>query len=364
MKHDQFQPGAARSTAHPFVAVGNDQYPQWMRLSTETDQVDPFCCSPAWQIPFHMAFYPNRQLLIREAADAHVAVALQSGSLGRTSVGPIEPHWNFGCPVLGTGGVELLSDALEELEHEGVPPSFVISGVRPGSDFAQQVKNTFLDRYSGVIRERKLQCVASLDGGIDGFLSRRLARHRKNIGRDARRAASKGVQFERQIPRTPEEARTTYARMTAVEAHSWKGIGRCGMNESPCREFYGFMLEWLSLSADARIVFANLDDKDIGFIFGGLAGTVYRGQQFSFDEAFRDLSIGSLLQLEQIRWLCEENATRYDMGPSRETSMAYKRYWTETELEMQTWGLTVRQPKAAQPLRTSVRHEAEASSCA
>ena len=35
--------------------------------------------------------------------------------------------------------------------------------------------------------------------------------------------------------------------------------------------------------------------------------------------------LGNLLQLEQIRWLCEEGADRYDMGPQ----MDYKRHWTE-----------------------------------
>ena len=37
-------------------------------------------------------------------------------------------------------------------------------------------------------------------------------------------------------------------------------------------------------------------------------------------------SIGNLLQLEQVRWLCEEGVERYDMGPV----MDYKRSWMET----------------------------------
>ena len=73
-------------------------------------------------------------------------------------------------------------------------------------------------------------------------------------------------------------------------------------------------------------MFAVRDGEDIGFVFGGVASGVYRGQQFSFVEAWRRASIGNLLQLEQVRWLCEEGVERYDMGPV----MDYKRSWTET----------------------------------
>ena len=79
-------------------------------------------------------------------------------------------------------------------------------------------------------------------------------------------------------------------------------------------------------------MFAKHDAIDIGFIFGGLcgakaAGNVYRGQQFSFADNWRKASLGNVLQLEQLRWLCEEQVARYDMGPL----MDYKHHWTETE---------------------------------
>jgi len=42
-----------------------------------------------------------------------------------------------------------------------------------------------------------------------------------------------------------------------------------------------------------------------------------------------------LLQLEQIRWLCEEQMERYDMGPM----MEYKQHWTEQRRVVETWVL-------------------------
>ena len=85
------------------------------------------------------------------------------------------------------------------------------------------------------------------------------------------------------------------------------------------------MLKRLAVSGNGRVIFARHARGDIGFIFGGPAGTVYRRQQFSYADDWQAASIGNLLQLEQVRWLCEEGATRYDMGPFK----GYKRHWTE-----------------------------------
>ena len=125
--------------------------------------------------------------------------------------------------------------------------------------------------------------------------------------------------------------------MLAVENASWKGLRRCGMAEHPAKEFYSTMLHRISISKEGRIILARKDDDVVGFIFGGLAGRIYRGQQFSYADAWKDLSLGNLMQFEQIKWLCEEHCVRYDMGPMNGPRMAYKKHWVEKELEIQTW---------------------------
>ena len=115
--------------------------------------------------------------------------------------------------------------------------------------------------------------------------------------------------------------------MLAVEHASWKGISECGMAESPSREFYGLLLQRLAQSGSGRVILARRDQRDIGFIFGGMCGPIYRGQQFSYAEDWAHASLGNVLQYEQVRWLAEEGAERYDMGPQ----MPYKRHWTEIE---------------------------------
>lgn len=98
----------------------------------------------------------------------------------------------------------------------------------------------------------------------------------------------------------------------------------------------------LAAQGTARVMFARHEGQDIGFIFGGMLGPCYRGQQFSYDAAWKALSIGNLLQVEQIRWLCEEGAVRYDMGTASGEPMAYKLHWTEAHPTSQTWFLQPR----------------------
>jgi len=117
--------------------------------------------------------------------------------------------------------------------------------------------------------------------------------------------------------------------MYAIELTSWKGINQCGMEQEPATTFYKMLLCSLAVTSDARVVIAQQDGADIGFIFGGLAGRVYRGQQLSYNDKWSRYAVGNQLQYEQIRWLCEEGARRYDMGPILGSRMEYKERWTE-----------------------------------
>jgi CelD/BcsL family acetyltransferase involved in cellulose biosynthesis len=154
-----------------------------------------------------------------------------------------------------------------------------------------------------------------------------------------RRALSHGVTLERVSPTSDQGVDDVYSRMIAVELASWKGIEQCGMAEPGPKKFYEVMMKYLAATGDARIIFAKHGGKDIGFIFGGLTGGIYRGQQFSYDEEWQSSSIGNILQMEQVDWSCEEGLTRYDMGPLEGPRMSYKTHWTERKHSIETWVL-------------------------
>ena len=257
---------------------------------------------------------------------------------------PIEPSWFFGCPLLGRHSVDMLVKALECLATEYAPyfPKILISGIRPKSLLAGRLLKAFSKNFAIYLRSGGLQCAASLKGGVDGYLSRRSGNARSKLKKAHKRATDRGVYFERILPLAPEDAATTYSRMLAVETASWKGIHACGMAESPAREFYAVLIRRLSQRAHARVIMAKYEGKDIGFIFGGLAGNIYRGQQFSYDNEWKEFSIGNLMQFEQIQWLCEEKVVRYDMGPLVGQGMGYKAHWTEKRFPFQCWILEKR----------------------
>ena len=312
----------------------NLAHPQWTWLARHSGQIDPFCCQPVWQLTFHHIFLPGLPLHIHEEDGAVTAFCEEEVAPGWRQWMPLEPSWFFGCPLLGEQATDLLARHLQAAarRHAGTTPLVIVSGLRPDGDAQQRLLRHFGRDFRCDLLQEQAECAASLEGGVDGYLSRRSANHRSKLRRACRRAREKGIVFERHAPATPDEAARLYARMLAVEERSWKGLGHCGMNEAPARQFYELLIRRLAETGDARVILARHEDHDIGFIFGGLAGTVYRGQQFSYDAQWAHDSIGNVLQLEAIAWLCEEGILRYDMGPLTGERMGYKAHWTELVL--------------------------------
>jgi len=308
----------------------------WNEAVSPNTHADPFCCQTEWQLSYHEAMEPDRRLVIRESSGSIVALAVEITSPDEKVLFPIESGWQFGCPLLGPFPLELLDDIIidEEYDLNGIrtAPSIVISGVLPNGVLKRRLIDRYKDRFDFQKLSSEELCSASLLGGIDGYLSRRSSSHRRGLRKQSKRAHNAGVTFEHIVPTTHIEAEATYQRMLAVEESGWKGVGKCGMTMQPSRDYYSFMLRRLADSGAGRVVFARHDDIDIGYLFGGMAGDIYRGQQFSFAVDWKSQSIGNLLQLEQVRSLCDEGATRYDMGPI----MEYKRHWTETKTTIES----------------------------
>jgi hypothetical protein len=314
----------------------------WNTAALNVRQADPFCCLTSWQLSFHEAFSPRRRLLIKESSDSAIAFAEKVFSSRSVFLTPIECMWFFGNPLLGSHPVDLLAETLSDIEqlYHPIFPTIMISGLVPNGSLIQKLRKRLGYKFKFSLHGLELQCAASLSGGVDGFLSRRSGNHRRKLKKQIKRAAENGVYFERHSPSSNSEVEEIYSRMISIELASWKGSGKCGMAEPRPKKFYNIMMKRLALSKNARIILARHEGKDIGYIFGGMAGKVYRGQQFSFDDQWRSASIGNILQFEQIKWLCEEASTRYDMGPLNGHKMEYKRHWTERKHSIETWGLT------------------------
>ncbi|MDR0380080.1 MAG: GNAT family N-acetyltransferase [Candidatus Accumulibacter sp.] len=320
-----------------------DSYPTWGKLAVADEVCDPFCCTSFWQLAFHEAFNPRRRLLIEDTPNGVVAFAEKVFPSGRTILTPIEALWFFGCPVLGFDGLDLLEAVMRFAASAYAPgfPEILLGGLRSDGSLLPRIRRRFAPHFEFRMHApgQEVQCAASLAGGVDGFLSRRPAHLRKNLRNAERKAKAADIRFLRLLPQTLDEADAIYSRMLAVEERSWKGLNDCGMTNPPALEFYRAMLRRLALVGAARVILARAGEQDIGFIFGGLCEGIYRGQQFSFDDAWARFSVGSLMQMEQVRWLCEEGVRRYDLGPLLSRRMGYKRHWTELGFPVSSWFL-------------------------
>jgi CelD/BcsL family acetyltransferase involved in cellulose biosynthesis len=302
----------------------------WNRLAARTLQGDPFCCRSEWPLSIQQAFFPKRPLHLRESGSGFLALAERRyRGLGPT-LEPLDSLWLFGSPLIGPGAPDLLEAFLAERASQGLSANLVLSGVLPDQPLRERILRSFHARYEIYRARTVVVCSASLEGGLEGFLARRSALFRKRLRQAARRAGERGLRFERVSARSPSQSDATFRRMLAVERTSWKGLEDNGITDPQSTRFYRALSRRLTVAAAGRVVFACVDGRDVGFIFGGVADGVYRGQQFSYADDWHEASIGNLLQQEQIRWLEEDGILRYDMGPM----MDYKRHWTEREITM------------------------------
>jgi CelD/BcsL family acetyltransferase involved in cellulose biosynthesis len=324
---------AARGDDGAAAAAAAQDHPDsaWNRAAMAELHGDPLCCRTEWQLSALATMHAGARPEIAVAGDAVVALAWLDGDRLGPVLGPCESSWCFGSPLLGEGAVELLLQRLGELRAQGLRPAVLVTGLLPDGATLARLHRLASRSHQLAAGEERVQCVASLAGGLDGFLARRTGHFRRRVRHAERAARAAGVAFVRCAPADAAAARAVYARMCAVEARSWKGLGDCGMTTGEALPFYGAMLERLAAAGAARVVFAQHDGRDIGFLFGGLVAGIFRGQQFSFDEAWRRASLGNLLQLEQIAWLADDGAHRYDLGPH----MPYKDHWAEAQARLQ-----------------------------
>ncbi len=294
------------------------------------DDLDPFCSSTYWTVPAHIAFAPRRTPWVRRS-DAGYCLMARTVYRGRAFLEPLEVNWGFASPFVYTDAAALARDFVRALGEAGAAqPALLLSGMRPGGRMLAALVAT-LSRGSRLLRGASMtRYRASLEGGIDGFMSRRSRKFRANLRRCRRLVMEAGLHVERIARiRSESEAAAIHARMLAVEARSWKGEHGTGLCEASMSEFYRLMLLRLWPQNLARIIFARLDDCDAGYVFGAVHFGVYRGLQMSFDQRFSKLSLGSALQVEMMRMLCDENVAVYDLG----MEVPYKGKWADETFE-------------------------------
>ena len=289
--------------------------------------VDLFCSSSTWALPAALGLMPGRVPFVRRTE--HGFLALMAVPHGRHRIlQPLEAMWGLGCPVVGEGVLGLAGDLAGALHASAPRDILLLTGLDHGSERFQAIVRALAPRYHLELGPTTRRLVASLEGGLDGFLGRRSPKLRTNLRRSQRMARDLGVSFE-PCAITPEGAALAYARLLAIDARSWKGREEMGIAASSMIDFYRLMIRRLAERGTGRLLFARREGRDVAYIFGGLFAGTYRGLQFAFDADLEACSLGNLCQLEQITRLTGEGVSAYDLG----SDVEYKVRWGEQAKE-------------------------------
>ena len=315
------------------LAQLNDRAATFDRLVIDTPKVDTFCTTSCWALPAAQAMLDQPEPFITQSEDGFVAMMVISIAHGLRAAVPLEIGWGLAAPFAGPDPKALVqqTDRMWAAKQADVD-ALLISGVPPKGDWAQQIVRRFIDTRRIGLGETCVRRIASLKGGVDGYLSRRSSGFRAKLRQARRRGRSAGISFEYHRA-DPDGA--LFERVLQIESKSWKGISGQGFDAAPGETFYRDMSQRLSARGDLRLLFVQHEARDIGFVLGGVVEDTYRGLQVSFEAGHERLEPGNLGQIEMIERLTHEGITRYDLG----TDMPYKRRWAEEEFTTQMFAI-------------------------
>jgi len=298
------------------------------REVAETPAIDRFCSSSAWILAATAALMPPRAPFSFKGAAGYFAAMRGVHPAGFPYVEPVELAWGLASPLIGRDAVGLVAEVVPLLAGRRDWQLAIFSGLTVTGPQRRALDTTLPARWERRRGQPTIRHVASLDGGIDGFLARRSRDLRKSLRKSLRAANDAGMTFE-SVRASEAEAHALYDRIQEIEARSWKSREGVGIHAGPMRAFYGSMLPRLCALGQQRTFFARLHDRDVGYILGAVMAGEYRGLQFSYDAELAEFGVGGLMQYHQVRQLCDEGVTRYDLG----TEMDYKRRWAEEIME-------------------------------
>ncbi len=289
--------------------------------------IDPYCCRTDWILPFHSAFTPDSPFFFRSHSESFLVLAQSQAK--KNIFSSVDSMWGFASALVGEQSPGLLGRACRDSLRQG---HLILYGLPNDRAFLETVSRHSAATHRALLVNPVMRCVASLAGGMDGFWGRRTRKFRANARRGLKAAEQAGLVFRYTDRLGPEHLESFYGKILAVEAGSWKGLRGQGADEQPMRDFYRRMLERIGPAGRLRAIIAELDSRPMGYIYGAVVSGRFRGLQFSFDDRYRALSPGNVLQLKMLAWMSREGCREYDLG----MRAAYKKNWAELEQATQT----------------------------
>ena len=293
-----------------------------------TPGIPDYCSGSAWALAAHDTLRPPEHRLIPPLIvheNGHwLLFAQRPAQQGIFYFEPFEGHWLFTCPLVGPNpefSMDLLKRSVERFSSSR-PSCFLIGGV-PNSGPLDQTLSHLSGKFSVLQKAEGIPSMwINLHRDFNAFLSSKSRKFRKSI----RTAQNLWNSHNISIEEVYGDSDYILSRLMSIEKRSWKFLDNQSIfQESHFLDFYSHMIESACINGDLRFLIASLENIDFAYILGSRFGNTYRGWQMSFDESFRSLSPGNILQLENLKRRAEEGIDIYDLGMFAE----YKMRWID-----------------------------------
>ncbi len=292
----------------------------WDAAVDVTPDVDTFCSSSIWSFSAATSFPEVAAPIVVGDGRAFCGLRATTTVEGVRLLVGLDPVWGFATPLVGPpmeAAVMLAARLAQEPFDLAVVAAQREDMVLTGC--VARVLDQDFQLFRGPV-EHRLR--VDLTGGVEPWFARRSPRFRQRLRRLRRDAVAGGVEIDDVSAQPPDEA---FDRILAIESHSWKGEADTGLTSPDLADFYRQICVRLAARDHLRVLVARVDDRDVGFILGGVRGDTYRGLQLSYDRDAAEVGVGHLLQYEQLMRLTTEGIAVYDLG----MDMDYKRRWAD-----------------------------------
>ncbi|MEX2579558.1 MAG: GNAT family N-acetyltransferase [Verrucomicrobiales bacterium] len=294
-----------------------DEFAAAVGRSTE---LSPLCTGPTWQTAAHDSLHgigpEAAHFIVESEGDWLVFVERDPPRV----YFPLESGWLFGSPLVGEP--DRLPDLLLKAARDFLPSpvGFCIGGVPAEGRLHRSLRarREFCRQFEEFPTTDCM--IVDLDDGFDAWLARRSKRFRRSM---KGLPGGESIEIEDGAAGDPSES---FERILAIQRRTYKWReGEDIFQDDSYAAFYRGLLEQLHATGELRLLFARRAGADVGYIFGGVAGSDYRGFQMSYVESVRELGVGNALQLENLRRRADESIVRYDLG----MHAAYKERWAD-----------------------------------
>jgi len=181
-------------------------------------------------------------------------------------------------------------------------------------------------RHSMLLRRTMSSPFLKIEGSWEDFLNSRPRNLKRSLRSKEKKLSNAG---KMRIEHFTEDASSVSIMPTliALGEKSWKARGGRAIGSQPeSRKFYSLLAETFGRQGEVSVWLMRVNDEPAAFEFHLTKDRKVQALRAEFDEKYRNLGVGSILDKEIVKRLFESGFKEYDMGGE---SDFYKLRWTD-----------------------------------